>query len=54
MGRSSRGANPLAGFVVFNVPRATEKPSTVKQFDVSVSSLDCLVELFPDGKVRKA
>jgi len=38
--------------VVFNVPRAGEKPGTVKPFDISVSSLDCLVELCPEGKVR--
>ncbi|KAF9650852.1 hypothetical protein BDM02DRAFT_3092255 [Thelephora ganbajun] len=38
------------GFVVFNVPRAAEKPGTVKPFDISVSYLDCLVELSPDGK----
>ena len=38
--------------MVFNVPRAAEKPGTVKPFDISVSSLDCLVELSPDGKVR--
>lgn len=38
--------------MVFNVPRAAERPGTVKPFDISVSSLDCLVELCPDGKVR--
>ena len=49
----NRNSNPSAGFVVFNVPRAAEKPGTVKPFDISVSSLDCLVELCPDGKVRR-
>lgn len=38
------------GFVVFNVPRMAEGPGVVKPFDISVSSLDCLVELCPDGK----
>ena len=37
---------------MFNVPRETERPGIVKPFDISVSSLDCLVELCPDGKVR--
>lgn len=39
--------------MVFNVPRVAEKLGTVKPFDISVSSLDCLVELCPDGKVRR-
>lgn len=38
--------------MVFNVPRMSEKPDTVKPFDISVESLDCLVEICPDGKVR--
>jgi hypothetical protein len=42
------------GFVVFNVPRVAEGPNITKPFDISVSSLDCLVELCPDGKVSRS
>ena len=46
-------ANPLVGFVVFNVPRGAEEQNTIKPFDISLSSLDCLVEMCPDGRVRR-
>lgn len=40
--------------MALNVPRETEDPGIVKPFDISVSSLDFLVELCPDGKVRQS
>lgn len=49
----SNADRPL-GFVVFNVPRMAEGPNIVKPFNISVSSLDCLVELCPDGKVSRS
>ena len=50
----NRTANYPTGFVVLNVPRASEGSKIVKSFDVSASSLDCLIELCPDGKVGRS
>ena len=38
-------------FVRLNLPRNAGSPGVVKSFDLSVSDLDCLVELKPEGKV---